>query len=55
MICPWDVSTTESREVREDGINITRLSIDEVIFQGYLEGDLFSLRELGYDIFADGR
>ena len=55
MRCPWGVSATGFGEVRKDGINITRLSIDKVIFQGYLEGGFFGLRELGCDIFADGR
>ena len=34
MRCPRCVSATEFGEVRKDGINITRLSIDQVIFQG---------------------
>ena len=32
MRCPHGVSATGPREVRVDGINITRLSIDKVIF-----------------------
>ena len=55
MICPQGVGATVSGEVRKDGINITRLSVDQVIFQGYLEGGFFGLREMGGDIFANGR
>ena len=44
--CPRGVSTIGSREVRKDGINITGLSIDQVIFQGYLEGGFFGLRKM---------
>ena len=55
MRCPRGISATEPGEVREDGINITRLSIDQVIFQGYLEGGFFSLRKVRGGIFADGR
>ena len=54
MRCPQGVSTTEPGEVRKDGINITRLSVDHVIFQAYLEGGFFGLREMGGDIFANG-
>ena len=54
MRCPRGVSATRPGEIREDGINITILSIDEVIFQGYLEGSFFSLRKMRGDIFADG-
>ena len=53
MRCPRGVSATEPGEVRKNGINITRLSVDQVIFQGYLEGGFFSLRKVGGDIFAD--
>ena len=52
--CPRGVSTSGPREVRKDGINVTRLSVDKVIFQGYLEGGFFGLREMGGDIFANG-
>ena len=54
MRCPRGVSATGPGEVRKDGINITRLSVDQVIFQGYLEGGFFGLREMGGDIFAYG-
>ena len=54
MRCPRGVSATGPREVRKDGINITRLSVDQVIFQGYLEGDFFILRKVRGNIFADG-
>ena len=54
MRCPRGVSATGPREARKDGINITRLGVDQVIFQGYLEGGFFGLREMGGDIFADG-
>ena len=54
MRCPRGVSATGPGDVRKDGINITRLSVDQVIFQGYLEGGFFGLREMGGDIFADG-
>ena len=53
MRCPRGVSATGPGEVRKDGINITRLSVDQVIFQGYLEGGIFSLRKVRGDIFAD--
>ena len=53
MRCPRGVSTTGPGEVRKNGINITRLSVDQVIFQGYLEGGFFSLRKVRGDIFAD--
>ena len=46
MRCPRGVSASGLGEVRKDGINITKLSIDQVIFQGYLEGGFFSLRKL---------
>ena len=52
---PPGVSATGPGEVRKDSINITRLSIDQVIFQGYLEGGFFGLREMGGNIFANGR
>ena len=55
MRCPRGVSATGPGEVRKEGINITRLSVDQVIFQGYLEGGFFGLREMGGDIFANGR
>ena len=55
MRCPRGVSATGPGEVRKDGINITRLSIDQVIFQGYLEGGFSGLREMGGKIFANGR
>ena len=55
MRCPRGVSATGHGEVRKDGINITRLSIDQVILQGYLEGGFLGLREMGGDIFANGR
>ena len=54
MRCPWGVSATGPGEVRKNGINITRLSVDQVIFQGYLEGSFFGLRKMGGDILADG-
>ena len=54
MRCPRGVSATGPGDVRKDGINITRLSVDQVIFQGYLEGGFFSLRKVRGDIFADG-
>ena len=54
MRFPQGISATGSREVRKDGINITRLGVDQVIFQGYLEGSFFGLREMGGDIFANG-
>ena len=54
MRCPRGVSATGPGEVRENGINITRLSVDQVIFQGYLGGSFFGLRKMGGDIFADG-
>ena len=50
---PRGVSATGPGKVRKDGINITRLSIDQVIFQGYLEGGFFGLRKMGGAIFAD--
>ena len=53
MRCPRGVSAAGPGEVRKNGINITRLSIDQVIFQGYLEGGFFSLRKVRGDIFAD--
>ena len=53
MRCPRGVSAAGPGEVRKNGINITRLSVDQVIFQGYLEGDFFSLRKVRGDIFAD--
>ena len=53
MRCPRGVSATGPGEVRKNGINITRLSVDQVIFQGYLEGIVFSLRKVRGDIFAD--
>ena len=55
MRCPRCVSATGSGEVRKDDISITRLSIDQVIFQGYLDGGFFGLREVGCNIFANGR
>ena len=55
MRCPWGISATRPGEVRKDGINITRLSVDQVIFQSYLEGGFFRLRKVRGDIFADGR
>ena len=54
MRCPRGVSATGPGEVRKDGINITRLSVDHVIFQGDLEGGFFGLREMGGEIFANG-
>ena len=54
MGCPWGVSAIGPGEFRKDGINITRLGVDQVIFQGYLEGSFFGLREMGGDIFANG-
>ena len=54
MRCPQGVSAAGPGEVRKNGINITRLSLDQVIFQGYLEGGFFGLREMGGDIFAYG-
>ena len=54
MRCPRGVSATGPGEVRKNEINITRLSVDQVIFQGYLEGGFFGLREMGGDIFANG-
>ena len=54
MRCPRGVSATEFGEVRKDDINITRLSIDKVIFQGYLEGGFFGLGKIGCDIFSNG-
>ena len=54
MRCPRGISAAEPGEVRKNGINITRLSVDQVIFQGYLEGGFFGLREMGGDIFANG-
>ena len=54
MRCPRGVSATGPGDVRKDSINVTRLSIDQVIFQSYLEGGFFSLRKVGGDIFADG-
>ena len=51
---PRGVSAAGPGEVRKDDINITRLSVDQVIFQSYLEGGFFSLRKMGGDIFADG-
>ena len=53
--CPRGIRATELGEVRKDGINITRLGIDKVIFQGYLEGGFFGLGKMGCDIFANGR
>ena len=53
--CPQGISATGFGKVRKGSINITRLSIDKVIFQGYLEGSFFSLREVGCDIFSNGR
>ena len=55
MRYPRCVSATRSGEVKKDGINITRLSKDKVIIQGYLKGGFFSLREVGCDIFPNGR
>ena len=52
---PRGIRATGLGEVRKDGINITRLSIDKVIFQGYLEGGFFGLGKMGCDIFANGR
>ena len=54
MICPQGVSVVGPGEVRKNGINITRLSVDQVIFQGYLEGSFFGLRKMGGGILADG-
>ena len=54
MRCPRGVSTIGPGEVRKDDINITRLRVDQVIFQGYLEGGFFGLGEMGGDIFANG-
>ena len=54
MRCPWGVSASGLGEVRKDGINITRLGVDQVIFEGYLEGGFFGLREMRGDIFANG-
>jgi len=54
MRCPRGVSATGPGDVRKDGINITRLSVNQVIFQCYLEGGFFSLRKVRGDIFADG-
>ena len=54
MRCPRGVSASRPGEVRKDGINITILCVDQVIFQGYLEGGFFGLREMGGDIFANG-
>ena len=54
MRCPRGVSATGPGEVRKNEINITRLSVDQVIFQGYLEGGFFSLRKVRGDIFTDG-
>ena len=53
MRCPRGVSATRPGKVRKNGINITRLSVDQVIFQGYLEGGFLDLREMGGDIFSD--
>ena len=46
---------TDFGKVRKDGINITRLVVDKVILQGYLEGGFFGLGKMGCDIFANGR
>ena len=54
MRCPRGVSAAGPGEVRKNGINITILSVDQVIFQGYLEGGFFSLRKVRGNIFADG-
>ena len=53
--CPRGVSASGLGEVKKDGINITRVSINKVIFQGYLEGGFFGVREMRGDIFANGR
>ena len=55
MRCPWGISAAGPGEVRKNGINITKLGIDQVIFQGYLEGGFFGLRKMGGGIFANGR
>ena len=52
---PWGVSAAGLGEVRKDGINITRLSINKVIFQGYLKVIFLSLGKMGCNIFTDGR
>ena len=54
MRCPRGVSASGPGEVRKDDINITRLNVDQVIFQGYLDGGFFGVREMGGDIFANG-
>ena len=54
MRCPRGISATGPGDVRKNGINITRLSVNQVIFQGYLEGSFFGLRKMGDDILADG-
>ena len=54
MRCPRGVSATGPREVRKNGINITRLSVDQVIFQSDLEGSFFGLRKMEGDILANG-
>ena len=55
MRCPRGIRATRFGKVRKDGINITRLGVDEVIFQGYLEGGFFGLGKMGCDIFSNGR
>ena len=54
MRCPRGIRATRSGKVRENGINITRLSIEYVIFQSYLKGSFFGLRKVGGNIFAIG-
>ena len=49
------IRATGLGEVRKDDINITRLSINKVILQGYLEDGFFSLEKMGCDIFSNGR
>ena len=53
--CPRGIRAIRFGKVREDGINITRLGVDKVILQGYLEGGFFDLGKMGCDIFANGR
>ena len=53
--CPRCVGTTRSREIRQDGINITKMCVDQVIFQRNLESSFFGLREMRCDIFSDRR
>ena len=55
MRCPRGIRGTGLGKVRKDGINITRLGVDKVILQGYLEGSFFGLGKMGCDIFANGR